>query len=460
MAAIQARGGFARVGVAVCAVAMLAATLSLEPAHASGIALQPTPLNVLWRADRDGDRTTAALAAERDVLGGVPEGQLFYIPSAGRSRLYRTFSAARGDHRDLRTPSAPGYKADGVLGAPWSRCGAVPGLASIRDAHNASTGDHATVRPGESLAGYVTSAKALGCGYPRYGTAGEDLLTTTAGGVTVSSNRVAGGAVWRWTYRGVQYVNTYDYGRQIQTAIFIDHANPTEAGDGLGDSGNPADLQGSPLLAASSGPTTQSTRAAPLEFSITRPDGPAVYEGIQVGKDLTLDFHGMGPVVQYDTVLTTSQRLQGDWQTYIDNVAYLRASFRRYFTYDAADPGSPPREVFPGDYDLAGVVYRPPSGFGGVMIADDPLEHAMGMYAISATLPGGTIDGFGVWKYFGDFAGEGTDDSEASGRTSAMDAHSLRPVPPGTTVYRTWIITGTVEEVAALMTELYEAGVR
>ncbi|MFN2591105.1 MAG: hypothetical protein ABR518_10105 [Actinomycetota bacterium] len=443
---------------AVVAVSAFAVGLARR-ADASGVSLRATPLNVLWRVDRDGDRLTAPTAAERDALGGTSDGQLFYVRSSGSSPLYRTFKAARGDHRDARSlVGSGGYVLDGALGAPWPRCDA-PGMAPIHDAVNASTGDHATVGPQELLVGYSVKTQ-LGCGYPRYGTAGEDLLTTSAGGVTVSSNRVAGGAVWRWTHRGMQYVNTYDYGREIQAAIFIDHANPTEAGDGLGDSRYPADLQGSPLLMASSGPTNQSTRAAPLEFSVTRPDGPAVYQSIRLGKDLTLDFRGMGPVVRYDTFLTTSRRLEGDWQTYIQNVAFLRPLFRRFFTYDAADPGTSPREVFPGDYDVAGIVYEPPSGFGGVIIADDSLSFAMGMYGVLASVPGGTIDGFSVAKYFTDLGGGPADDSESSSATSAMDAHSLEPVPAGTTIYRTWIITGTVDEVASLMTDLYRAKVR
>jgi hypothetical protein len=433
---------------------------SVPPAMASGTSIRPTPLHVLWRVDRDGDRTSSAAASERDALGGSPEGQLFYIPATGTNMLYRTFSPIRGDHRDSFRRSGPGgYVKDGVLGSPWAGCGALPGLAPIFDAVNPATGDHATLRPGEALPGY-TVGRQLGCGYPRYGTAGEDLLTTIAGGVTVSSNRVAGGSVWRWTHRGVQYVNTYDYGREIQGAIFIDHWNPTEAGDGLGESQHPADIHGSPLLSESSGPTTQSTRAAPLEFSVNRTDAPSVWKDISLGKDLTLDFMGMGPVVQYDTVVTTSRTLVGDWQTYISAPAvFVRPVFRRYFTYDAAAPASSPQEVFPRDWDVAGVQYRPPSGIGGVVVADDTLEHAMGLYAVCTTVPGGTIEDFSMAKYFTEATGP-QDESENAPGTTGMDAHSQQPIRAGTTRYRTWIITGTLAEVAALMTDLYEANVR
>ena len=447
--------------VAVCAVGVtLASALPGGRADASGTSIRPTPLHVLWRVDRDGDRTTSAVASERDLLGGSPEGQQFYIPATGSNTLYRTFSPVRGDHRDSLRRSGPGgYVQDGVLGSPWASCGAVPGLKPILDGVNPASGDHATMRPDEILPGY-TVQRQLGCGYQRYGTAGEDLLTTSAGGVTVSSNRVAGGSVWRWTYRGVQYVNTYYYGREIQGAIFIDHWNPTEAGDGLGDSQHPADIHGSPLLAESTGPATQSTRATPLEFSVNRTDAPSVWKDITLGKNLTLDFMGMGPVVLYETVVTTKHRLEGDWQTYIQAPAvFVRPIFRRYFTYDAAAPAVAPQEVYPGDYDLAGVQYRPPSGFGGIVVADDTLEHAMGLYAVGTAVPGGTIEDFSMAKYFTD-AQAAQDSSENAPGTSGMDAHSQQPIRAGTTRYRTWIITGTLTEVASLMTALHEANVR
>ncbi|PYV67481.1 MAG: hypothetical protein DMG96_39240 [Acidobacteria bacterium] len=73
-------------------------------------------------------------------------------------------------------------------------------------------------------------------GYPRFGNASEVLLSLSAGGVTVQSNAVAGGATWRWFWNGVQFLNHADSGREIQAAFYYGTTpdlNPNEAGDRL-----------------------------------------------------------------------------------------------------------------------------------------------------------------------------------------------------------------------------------
>jgi len=91
--------------------------------------------------------------------------------------------------------------------------------------------------PSESLSGYVPQALPA-YGYPRYGNQAEVLLDLKAGGVTVESNAVAGGSVWRWFWNGMQFINHRDYGRQIQNAFYyldptgnLNNYNPNEAGD-------------------------------------------------------------------------------------------------------------------------------------------------------------------------------------------------------------------------------------
>ena len=109
-------------------------------------------------------------------------------------------------------------------------------------------------------------------GYPRYGNVDEVLLILSAGGVTVQSNAVAGGALWRWFWNGVQFVNNADYGRQIQADFYYPASpnyNPTEAGDFYHRS-DPILAHGSPLLMFENQGTTQITRAIPLNWDSTR----------------------------------------------------------------------------------------------------------------------------------------------------------------------------------------------
>ena len=64
----------------------------------------------------------------------------------------------------------------------------------------------------------------------------KSLLSLTAGGVTVKSNPAAGGTVWSWVWDGIEFINNWDFGREMQSALFpgdAEGSNPTEAGDDL-----------------------------------------------------------------------------------------------------------------------------------------------------------------------------------------------------------------------------------
>ena len=96
----------------------------------------------------------------------------------------------------------------------------------------------------------------------------------------------------------------YDYGRQIQTAFVSDRgaaheANPTEAGSRF--SAWPGSHKGSPCVrAANVLPATQVTSASPFEYEPTRWGGgyrrPFLWKDVRIGKEITLDYLGLGPV--------------------------------------------------------------------------------------------------------------------------------------------------------------------
>src|SRR5216684_1122599 len=192
----------------------------------------PTLLRTLYRVLVNGsDRMTTIGPNERTIY--PLEGQVYYVPdqsASGRTALNRLINSDLTDHADA-IGSLSGYSQDMVLGFPWTSA-SVSGVVPLLESFDSSTGDHALQAPSESLPGYSPQPLAA-YGYPRYGNAAEVLLTLSTGGVTVQSNAVAGGALWRWYWNGTQFVNHFDYGREIQGAFFFksDQLNPTEAGD-------------------------------------------------------------------------------------------------------------------------------------------------------------------------------------------------------------------------------------
>ena len=157
----------------------------------------------------------------------------------------------------------------------------------------------------------------------------------------------------RWS--GIQFINDFDYGRQISSAFGAiggpggQANNPTENGDKYGGGPSPEDdgtkhgtplllRHGSPCLSITTNGNVQSTRAIPLEWDPDKfgggRDHPVIYPNVQLGKNLTLGWSKDGvtrPIALYQTVLSspaTMDRVQIEAPS-----AYLLARFNNYYIY-------------------------------------------------------------------------------------------------------------------------------
>lgn len=183
-------------------------------------------LNILWRGiplDNTSDRRSTFLPSERDSFttqGATFDGAIFYEPNCsmnGTETAYRMFNnTTPADRRDALTTTeiAHGFTytldnalPSGVLGFPWLNN--PTGTVQFRQVFNTAISDSATVNPNEpSLPGYnddgylgQSTGQGPVYGYRRYNnTADQDLIVrfsaTPDVGVTLGSNKNAGGALW------------------------------------------------------------------------------------------------------------------------------------------------------------------------------------------------------------------------------------------------------------------------
>jgi hypothetical protein len=424
----------------------------------------PTLLRTLYRVLSGGDRMTAVGPDERSSY--LLEGQVYYVPdqpATGRSTLNRVISFGGTDHADT-IGNLSGYSQDTLLGFPWTSASG-SGVAQLSESLNSATGDYALLAPSENLPGYSPQPIAA-YGYPRFGNASEVLLSLSAGGVTVQSNAVAGGATWRWFWNGIQFVNHADYGREIQAAFYYGKTvdlDPNEAGDQLTfDFQDPSIKHGSPILQFENQGTTQITRAVPLNWLPTvfggDQDHPVIWDSLVLGKDLTLDFNNLGPVARYTTHLTLPSAAEGGIQ---NPVGYLLSSFDRYWTYDAGSQTlTEVTNVIPdgctANSDTAFGGYAFFVDFGGIIMSDASGANAMGVYAVGVG-HGGSVSYLAMFKFF--CWGDGP--SETSSDTTAWSGVSGNgTVPAGETTYNVYLITDSVQNVTARMDDLFRMGVR
>lgn len=399
------------------------------------------------------------------------DGAIFYIPmqshpAVGTVPLYRLYNGS--DHMVSLDPAEEadkGYHVEEILGYPF--VAQQPGTTELIRTFNPSTGHHSLRNSTgfETEEGYVDQPLGV-FGYPRYYNRTEDLLKLTGGGVTVDSNLAAGGALWQWTWNGMQVINNWDNGRQIQTDVFPpDYANPTEAGDTWSGLAIPAADHGSPIGLAENVGLTQRTRAITLEYDPDGtqqcqfqsppgpcpgfgggPDNPVVWQDVMLGKNITLDYHGLGPVALYSTFMQVPKLLTADTSREIP-VIYARANFYRMFTYDAET-----EKLEEQPCNNNGVQITP--NYGGVIASTANKDYAIGIYAVNRT-QGGSVD-YLLLNYTWTCPGPPKDTGEFGSDTMIVDSVRGQGYPAGTTTTNVYLVSGTVTSVAEKMAELYK----
>jgi hypothetical protein len=446
------------------------------------------PLSVLRRCITGTDYFSTISSNEEPLF--TSEGEIAYLPrdytSTQTSAFYRLRKGA--DHMESLSINEGGYTSEGVLGYPWnntntSNPAVPPGLTQLKRVIK-NNGDHATIHsadsigysPAEALSGYVADGSWNAYGFARYNLLKEKFLSLTTGSggnqVTVKSNAVAGGILSSWVWNNSEFLNNYDYGRQMQCAVSyalqsnaIDKNSATEGGDHFG--------HGSPCVGFYNTGNTQVTRAVPLEFECQKfsggPDNPILLPQMLIGKDLYMNYQtpdGVArnwPVALYVTNVKVPTAVDVKFMEM--PTAHMPYTFNRYYTYDAGSNLLTEQTLANGatTVGLGAIYYAPSSGYGGVIISDSTGNKAMGAYAVLVR-QGGSATMFGLWRYdYGESNPSPTSVSASKWsvirgiNTSdvSLTTGATQRIWPGNNQYHTWVMTGTVAQVTSYMNTLY-----
>ncbi|MEE8368852.1 MAG: hypothetical protein V3S30_11120 [Thermoanaerobaculia bacterium] len=411
-----------------------------------------------WHLTALNDHLTSQTSDEQPA--GSFEGQLFYVPTThlkGTKRLFRNTLQAgtRTDHMDSNIEGDKGYRSEGPLGhtfkiGPQDRDDR-DGMAPIDRWIHPTTLDHLTAFKDEdpSAAGFVSEGPQ-GYGYPRFGLGCEDLVRISGGGITIWANRVAGGAIARLEWNGMQFVNAYDYGRQIQTAINFqiegEIDNPTEAGSKYGCPGvmSPGRAQGSPLLSLNRRRRFQTleTVTAPLQWNPDLfggdADHPVVWSGL-ISKKIELNYLGHPNRIKWTTTIGFPRAREHAGVEIV--TAYLRGRFNTFHFWKFN-----PERLYKGEKGKGKLIHAtPPKGdcvsqtrnrFRGVIISTED-----GAYALGAYRPGGTKSMFTLCDFLGEPGRDGVFDVGTS-KLSVIRADPRKGVEPGMREWVTFLVVG------------------
>lgn len=227
--------------------------------NAFGVNTILTPLIRYWMPNfgPGGDHMTSVQGASESLPKDTDyEGVLYYVNASSRfgtQSLYRLLSEdSNMDHIDANSSYLPGYRAEMLLGYPYISAG--DALAPIYRMVKNNPIDHLTAFYGELFSDYEND-EVLGYGYPRFGEKdGEGkqhnpvLVEIAHKNMAISVDLSWGGVIYALWWNGKQFLNHYDCGRELQTALFKPglgdfEFGPTEAGDRMYHGSPIADLQ-------------------------------------------------------------------------------------------------------------------------------------------------------------------------------------------------------------------------
>ena len=262
--------------------------------------------------------------------------------------------------------------------------------------------------------------------------------------VITTTTRLAG-AIHSLKYRGVEYVDSADHGRQIQSASNFDAGgpfipevfNPTEAGsmrDGAGPTSSSRLLK---LRASGNVLETESLMAfwlAPGERSAGHPArNTTILSDHRLKKRVTIGHTGHPNVIAYDVTFTVPKNEHHTYAQFEAVTGYMPDRFRRFWKFDTATKRLLPLDPGPGEQPAP------------VALSTVDGTSAMAIYSPDQPSPGFASAGYGRFAF---------PDQHVYKWNCVFRVKNPAGIPPGDYPFRCRTIVGTLREVEATLSEL------
>ena len=260
--------------------------------------------------------------------------------------------------------------------------------------------------------------------------------------IVVSTSSRMAGAIDSLTWNGQQFINSYDHGRELQSAAQFNGLhecyNPTEAGSRSDGKGSTSTSQLLSLDASKNRLMTRSRMAfwlAPGQASPSCRGETAAYASplsdIELSKQVTIGANGLPNVIKHEVTFHVPQNY--DSAVFVGLTAYLPPNFSRFWTFDPNGDALTPLTDGPGEVRFP------------IIIATPDGAYALGVYAQEPP-PGQPRVRYGRWR----FDRPGPDNAT----TKWNCVFRVRGAAAGDYRYTGYSIVGTLEDVKNSMRKL------
>lgn len=230
---------------------------------------------------------------------------------------------------------------------------------------------------------------------------GNATIRATAGAsdIVITTTPRLAGAIHSLTWNGREFINSFDHGRQLQSACNLDAGspitsetfNPTEAGSARDHVG---DKSSSRLLKLNVEPHTLQTVTqmafwlAPGEYSDTNlAKNTTILSNHLLTKRVCIGYRNLPHVISYDVTFTLPVGEHHKLSTFEALTGYMPPAFNQFLQFNPNTGNMDPLSDGPGEITKPIVLALP----GGT--------HAMGIYAPPQSIPDTTGPTYGRFRF-------------------------------------------------------------
>jgi hypothetical protein len=289
---------------------------------------------------------------------------------------------------------------------------------------------------------------------------GEPPVNHVSGAATISrpagrseirittTDRLAG-AIDSLKWDGVEFIDSFDHGRQLQSAASFDCAregefwaeqfNPTEAGSRADGTGEHSSSKLLTFRAAATWLESTSQMAfwlAPGESSFGRPAlNTTVLSNYRFKKRVSLGYESQDQVIDYQVTFTVPDEPRHRLAQFEALTAYMPADFHRFERFDPVSRRLVPLDPGPGEQP------------DPVVISDVSGSHALGVLALRH-------HNQGLRPSYGRFWFE---QEQVAKWNCVFRVRDSEQIAPGEYAFRMLVVVGTNEDVQRIMSQWAEA---
>ena len=279
---------------------------------------------------------------------------------------------------------------------------------------------------------------------------GEAQIRAEAGTseiVITTTSRVAG-AIHSLTWNGLEFIDSTDHGRQMQSAANFDANsrfvpetfNPTEAGSRFDGAGARSASVLHSLTAKANVLSTENQMAFWLRPG-TKSAGhlaknTTILSRHYVKKTVTIGIHGLPHAIAYDVTFTIPNGERHHYAQFEIVTGYMPPTFSKFWTFDPAIKHLAPLSDGPGEQPKP-VIFSTPDA-----------KYAMGVWSAEQPSEGFEQAGYGRFKFKAE---------EVVKWNCVFRENHPKQLPTGDYFYRCYVLVGTLKNVTDTITALHRS---